>query len=254
MHWIFASALHANELRDLHPPLDRGLSAPPRVIYAGRLSPEKGVSVLLQALALLDARDRESAQSANARSAAPRTRTPFDGNINGTPHMPTARELRLVIAGDGPLRAALEAEAARLPAGRVTFLGQLDRPALSRCMREADVLIQPSLTEGFPKASLDALAHGLPVIASEVGATRALVGGSGERGLLVPPGDASALAAAIARMLDEPRDWPALRRRCHEYARTRTLEAWADRAGRLCASQWQLALVDGKLRKLQPCT
>jgi hypothetical protein len=52
-------------------------------------------------------------------------------------------------------------------------------------------------------------------------------------------------------MLEAPRDWPALRRRCHAYARARTLEAWADRAGQLCASQWHLALVDGKLR---PCT
>jgi glycosyltransferase involved in cell wall biosynthesis len=218
MHWIFASAIHASELRDLHPRLDRALSAPPRLIYAGRLSSEKGVSVLLHALALLKA-----------------------------PH--------LLIAGDGPQRAALEADvASRGLGGRVTFLGQLDRPALSRWLREADVFVQPSFTEGFPKASLDALAHGLPVIASEVGATRALIGSASERGMLVPPGDAPALAVAITRMLGEPRDWPDLRRRCHDYARTRTLEAWAERAGRLCASQWQLTLVDGKLRKLQPCT
>jgi glycosyltransferase involved in cell wall biosynthesis len=217
MHWIFASALHASELNDLHPPLDRGLSVPPRLVYAGRLSPEKGVSVLLRALALV----------------------------------PGSR-LQLCIAGDGPSRPSLEAEAAnRLPAGRVTFLGQLDRPALSRCLLDADLFVQPSLTEGFPKASLDALAHGLPVVASDVGAARALIGGVGERGLLVPPGDPAPLADAIARLVHEPRDWPALRQRCHDYARTRTLEAWADRAGRLCASQWKLSLIDGKLR---PCT
>jgi glycosyltransferase involved in cell wall biosynthesis len=222
MHWIFASALRANELRDLNPPLDRGLSTPPRLVYAGRLSPEKGVSVLLRALTMLE--------------------------VNTQPH--------LFIAGDGPSRASLEPLASATfadAAGRVTFLGQLDRAALSRCLREADIFVQPSLTEGFPKASLDALAHGLPVIASAVGATRALVGSASERGLLVPAGDAAALAHAISRMLNESRDWPALRRRCHDYARTRTLEAWADRAGRLCASQWQLTLVDGKLRRLHPC-
>jgi glycosyltransferase involved in cell wall biosynthesis len=159
----------------------------------------------------------------------------------------------VLLAGDGPARAALEADAAarRLPAGTVRFLGQLDRPALSRVLLDADIFVQPSLTEGFPKASLDALAHGLPVIGSDVGAARALIGSAGERGMLVPPGDAHALTIAILKLLEAPRDWPALRRRCHAYAQARTLEAWADRAGQLCASQWHLALVDGKLR---PCT
>jgi glycosyltransferase involved in cell wall biosynthesis len=220
MHWIFASAIRASELQDLHPNLDRGLSWPPRIAYAGRLSSEKGVHVLLDAIAQLAAWDL-------------------------TP--------QVLLAGDGPARASLEADVAarRLPAGMVTFLGQLDRPALSRMLLDADIFVQPSLTEGFPKASLDALAHGLPVIGSDVGAARALIGSAGERGLLVPPGDAHALTIAILKMLEAPRDWPALRRRCHAYARARTLEAWADRAGQLCASQWKLALVDGKLR---PCT
>jgi glycosyltransferase involved in cell wall biosynthesis len=236
MHWIFASAFWASELGALCPRLDRGLSSPPRLVYAGRLSPEKGVAVLLRALALLDS------------------------------HASGLRPI-LTLAGDGPERAALEQDAARLlPAGRVVFLGQLDREGLSRCLRESDVCVQPSLTEGFSKAWLDAMAHGLPVIASEVGAARAAIGAAGERGLLVPPGDPGALALAIARLIapstDESsgsasdawcsaaRDWPALRRRCHEYVQSRTLDAWAERAGRLCASSWHLSLVKGKLR---PC-
>jgi glycosyltransferase involved in cell wall biosynthesis len=230
MHWIFASAFWASELSTLCPRLDRGLSSPPRLVYAGRLSPEKGVAVLLRALVLLDV------------------------------HAPGLRPV-LTLAGDGPERAALERDAARLlPAGRVVFRGQLDREALSRCLDDADVCVQPSLTEGFSKAWLDAMAHGLPVIASEVGAARAVIGAAGERGLLVPPGDPEALAEALARLLaSSPSpwqsqwpspDWPALRRRCHEYVQSRTLDAWAERAGSLCASQWHLSLVSGKLR---PC-
>jgi glycosyltransferase involved in cell wall biosynthesis len=135
------------------------------------------------------------------------------------------------------------------------FLGQLDREALSRCLDDADVCVQPSLTEGFSKAWLDAMAHGLPVIASEVGAARAVIGAAGERGMLVPPGDPEALARALERLLvsstvGEAGDWPALRRRCHAYVQSRTLDAWAERAGSLCASQWHLSLVSGKLR---PC-
>jgi glycosyltransferase involved in cell wall biosynthesis len=223
MHWIFASAIWASELRTFCPRVDRALSTPPRLVYAGRLSPEKGVAVLLRALALI-----------------------------GAP-------VTLTLAGDGPERAALEADARRLlPAGAVTFAGQLDREALSRCLGEADVCVQPSRTEGFSKAWLDAMAHGLPVIASDVGAARAVIGADGERGLLVPPGDPSALASAIARLLglaragdrDAPVDWPALRRRCVQFVESRTLDAWADRAGQLCAAQWRLALVNGKL---QPC-
>lgn len=227
MHWIFASAIWASELRTFRPRVDRALSAPPRLVYAGRLSPEKGVAVLLRALALLDA------------------------------------PVSLTLAGDGPERATLEADAYRLlPPGTVTFAGQLDREALSRCLGEADVCVQPSRTEGFSKAWLDAMAHGLPVIASDVGAARAVIGADGERGLLVPPGDPAALASAIARLLglshtgergregETPRDWPALRRRCVEFVESRTLDAWADRAGQLCAAQWRLALINGKLR---PC-
>jgi glycosyltransferase involved in cell wall biosynthesis len=241
MHWIFASALWASELPGLRPRLDRGLSSPPRLVYAGRLSPEKGVAVLLRALALLDV------------------------------HAPGLRPI-LAVAGDGPERGALERDAGRLlPAGRVAFMGQLDRDGLSRCFRDSDVCVQPSLTESFAKVWLDAMAHGLPVIASDVGSARAVIGAAGERGLLVPPGDPEALALALARLLapaggkasgessagsphawsDAPRDWPALRRRCHEYVQSRSLEDWAERAGRLCASSWRLSLVRGKLR---PCT
>ena len=222
MHWIFATAMWAAELGPLSARLDRGLSSPPRLVYAGRLAPEKGLSVLLQALALLER---------NASGLQP----------------------ILTVAGDGPDRLELEQQARRLPPGRVTFMGLLDRDALSRCFLNADVCVQPSHTESLAKVWLDAMAHGLPVVASDVGSARTAIGTAGERGLIVPPNDPAALAAALVSILAPPsdvapRDWSALRRRCHDYVRSRTLDAWAERAGRLCASQWRLSFVDGKLR------
>jgi glycosyltransferase involved in cell wall biosynthesis len=130
----------------------------------------------------------------------------------------------------------------------VSFAGQLERSALSAALSRADLCVQPSLTEGFSKAWLDAFAHGLPVLASEVGAARVVLGGEGERGWLVPPGDAAALAAALRRVLTAPIDWPALRQRCRAYVEGMTLEEWSRRIGERCARQWGWTLGNGRLR------
>ncbi len=218
MEWVFSTAIARSELDQIGGDFDRGLSNPPRLVYAGRLSREKGVAVLIDALGLL-AREGDVPQ----------------------PH--------LTILGDGDERASLEARA--VGAGcrdRVTFAGQVDRETLSRELGVADVCVQPSLTEGFSKAWLDAMAHGLPVLASNVGAASAVIGTRGERGWLVPPGDTEALARAIRQVLVRPQDWSALRRRCRAYVESRTLEAWAERIGAACAAQWRWTMMDGRLR------
>lgn len=218
VEWVFSTALARRELDRIAPRLDRGLSDPPRLVYAGRLSSEKGVAVLIDALGLL-ARD------------------------------PNVPKPHLTILGDGDERAALEARAASVGCrDRVTFAGQVDRETLSRALDVADVCVQPSLTEGFSKAWLDAMAHGLPVLASNVGAASAVIGRRGERGWLVVPGDSQALAAAIRHVLIGQEDWSALRRRCRGYVESRTLEAWAERIGTMCAAQWGWTMTDGRLQ------
>lgn len=220
VRWIFSTALSAAELERVSPNLDRGIASPPspRLIYAGRLSPEKGVATLLRALQAL------------AREGS----TPLP---------------QIVLAGEGPQRTELEALARDLGvAEQVTFAGQLSREALSRELERADLCVQPSLTEGFSKAWLDAMAHGLPVLSSNVGAAASVIGEAGERGWLVPPGDVPALTAALRRVLSEPLDWPELRRRCREYVEGRTLERWAKEIGEQCAVQWNWALENGRLR------
>jgi glycosyltransferase involved in cell wall biosynthesis len=115
---------------------------------------------------------------------------------------------------------------------------------------EADFCVQPSLSEGFSKAWLDAMAHGLPVVASNVGAAGAVIGEAIDghrRGWLVPPGNVRMLADAIRLAIDSPIDWPALRRRCRAYVEARTLEAWARHIGDACAEQWRFSIIGGKL-------
>ena len=217
IEWLFSTALTRSELNQIHPVLDRALANPPRMIYAGRLSPEKGVKVLIRAIARLK-------------------------NANFAP-LP-----QVTLAGDGPQRKELELLVDQLGCrDLIRFAGQLNRSGLSMEFELADLCIQPSLTEGYSKAWLDAMAHGLPVISSRVGAAAGVIGERHERGWLVNPGDENTLASVIGEVLGGAVDWPALRKRCRRYAEERTLETWTERIGQACARSWNLKFVDGKL-------
>jgi glycosyltransferase involved in cell wall biosynthesis len=115
---------------------------------------------------------------------------------------------RLAIAGYGELRASLErqAQAAGVP---VAFVGQLDRRMTARFIAAADVYAVPSVrdqagnVDGLPNALLEGMSAGRPIVASRVAGIPDVID-DGQHGVLVPPGDASALAAAIGRLLDDP--------------------------------------------------
>jgi glycosyltransferase involved in cell wall biosynthesis len=104
--------------------------------------------------------------------------------------------VRLLIAGEGPERARLEAEAGE----RVEFLGALPRAEVLGLLRAADAAILTSAWENFPHGVVEALAVGTPVIATRTGGVAEVVH-DGENGLLVEPGDAAAFAAAVRRYL-----------------------------------------------------
>ncbi|NMB89069.1 MAG: glycosyltransferase family 4 protein [Chloroflexi bacterium] len=124
------------------------------------------------------------------------------------------------LAGDGPLRAGLEAEAQRLGIpGRVRFLGT--RQDTDVLMAAADVLVLSSRSEGLPMVLLESMAAGTPVVATRVGGVGALVK-DGENGLLVPAEDVPALAAAVCRLLEQPQE----RRRLVEAGRRCVLESF----------------------------
>lgn len=101
----------------------------------------------------------------------------------------------LVLAGDGPDRRELEADAARL-GDRVRFLGSVGRERVLRLFRAADLSVLSSEWENFPHTLVEALAVGTPVVATSVGGIPEIVQ-DGSNGLLVPPGDPAALADAL---------------------------------------------------------
>jgi len=215
--WIFSTGLSKEELALGVAERRPGLQNPPRLAYVGRLSPEKGLDLLVQAVARL--RDE------------------------GFAPLP-----KITLIGDGPERPRLEslvAEARLTDA--ISFAGQLNREDLRRELARADLGVHPSHSEGYSKAWLDAFSCGLPVLSTQAGAALHVIGARGERGWLVPPGDVDRLTDALRRVLTEDRDWAGLRDRCRAFAEARTLESWASEIGRRCAEQWRVPLVEGKL-------
>lgn len=169
-----------------------GLDARARVIGSvGALSREKGYDVLVAALARLDD--------------------------------PLAH---LVLVGDGPERPPLRSLAGELGVGgRVHLPGYDDSPL--EAAAGFDVYAQPSRAEGLGTAALDALALGLPVAASAVGGLAELIE-PGVSGLLVPPGDPAALAAALRRLLDDSALRAALAAGAHRRAAAFTADAMVE--------------------------
>ena len=141
----------------------------------GTLNPRKAQLDLLQAIA-------------RVREDHPRVRLVIVGEPRG-PEGEAYAERLLAYVKDAGLQA------------HVIFTGW--RTDVSRILRCLDVFVLPSLNEGLPRAILEAMAVGLPVVATRAGGNAELVR-DGETGLLVPPADVAALAGAIARLLADP--------------------------------------------------
>lgn len=118
--------------------------------------------------------------------------------------------VRYLLVGDGPHRPALEEQVRALGLdGRVLFAGARDDVA--RMLAAADLFVLPSLTEALPTVLAEAMAAGRPIVATTVGGIPEMVR-HGEAALLVPPADPKALAAAVCRLLANPRQAAAMGR------------------------------------------
>jgi glycosyltransferase involved in cell wall biosynthesis len=145
-------------------PIRQPTDRPLELLYVGRLSPQKNVGRLLDAMNLV--RER----------------------------------VRLRIVGDGELRQSLEAQATRLSLTDVAFRGPKLGPDLVRAYAEADAFVLPSDKEGMPLVALEAMAAALPIVATDVPGNAELLG---DVGLLSAP-DPAALAAAIDAVAGDP--------------------------------------------------
>ena len=141
----------------------------PIVYAAGRLSPEKGFAILVEA-------------AAHVKASTP--------------------DVRFVLFGEGPERVRLERQIDLAGLTSVFFMPGF-RDDLDDLLPWADVVVLPSFTEGLPNVALEAGAAGLPVVATSVGGTPEVVV-HGQTGFLVPPGDPPALAARIIDLLKDP--------------------------------------------------
>jgi glycosyltransferase involved in cell wall biosynthesis len=177
-------------------------AGPARILAVSRMVEKKGLDTLVDAVAVLRAR---------------------------------GHDVICEIAGDGPLRAELVARAERLGIGdRVHMLGSVDADAVGAAYHRATIMALPCRRDsngdqdGLPVSLVEAMATGVPVVSTPVSGIPELIE-DGVSGLLVPPDDPDALAAAFARILDDPELRHALATQGRAVAETYDRTFWVSR-------------------------
>jgi glycosyltransferase involved in cell wall biosynthesis len=165
-----------------------------------------------------------------------------DDLIDALSALPPDLHWRLDLIGGGELRAALEAQAgARGLGGRISFRGALAQPAVIEAMRAADLFVLPTKPapggdrDGLPNVLMEAASQALPILATAFAGTPEFLT-DGVHGVLVPPGEPVALAAALSRLAGDPE----LRSKFGEAARTRLVMDFSEEAA--------IALIAARLR------
>ena len=161
-----------------------GIGEPPHFVFVGRFSEQKQPRVFTEALARL-----------------------------------RAQPWRATMIGDGPHRPAVEESIARHDlAGRVHLTGWLAADEVQRVLAKADALVMPSLSEGLPVAAIEALKHGLAIVASDIPGVRDVLTDA-VNGSTFPTGDAGALADRLGALLGNPVTLLTMKRASWEKAR-----------------------------------
>lgn len=170
-HWDRIHIVHCGLDPNRFTPTERPSVSPPQVAFVGRLDPVKGADLLLDALAAL------------------------------RPHYPG---LAATFIGDGPQAAQTRQHARQLGLDDiVTFAGAQPEKAVADLLHQSDLLVLPSFAEGVPVVLMEAMACGLPVIASRIAGIPELVQ-DGENGHLIPAGDTESLIRAMSDLLADP--------------------------------------------------
>ncbi|MEL7131830.1 MAG: glycosyltransferase family 4 protein [Pseudomonadota bacterium] len=174
---LFSDAAHWGRIKIVHCGVEParydsdGRTPGKHIVFVGRLAGIKGVPLLIDAVAQLQAKHPE---------------------------------LHLTLVGDGPEKADLETYVAqRGLTDRVTFTGYLGQQEVAAILKTADMLVLPSFAEGVPVVLMEAMAAHIPVVATRVAGVQELVE-DGVSGHVIPPGDLDALINAIYQLLKDP--------------------------------------------------
>jgi glycosyltransferase involved in cell wall biosynthesis len=218
---------------------DRMDDSRPLLLFVGRVSPEKGVHVLIEALPAI----KEQVPELAVEIVGGLSQLPYEYLVGLSEDDHVARLARFYRRRTpdeyiGTLREWIVRGDLN---GVVTFTGALPYADVIPRLQRAAVLVNPSLSDAFPRSPVEAMACGVPVVAARIGGVVESVV-DGETGFLVAPGDPSELAAALTRLLaDRSLRYAmgvAARRRCEEvFSWEKVAEAWATTYRKLVAER-----------------
>lgn len=205
VRWVFSSSLTEAELRACAPNANAGRPHGPRLVIACRQERAKGTGAVIESLPVLARR--------------------FPG-------------VHLDVVGDGAALPEFEALAARVGvAERVTFHGRLNHAGVVAALRRSDVFCFPTTSsEGFPKAVLEALACGLPVVTTRVSVLGRLVGAGG--GVLLDAATSAEVVRGVLACVEDRARYRAMSEAGVHTAREYSLERWRDTIGAHLVAGW----------------
>lgn len=212
IEWIFSTSLREDEIRNVPQAEPWRPGIPLRLVTVGRLDPGKNVDATIDAVA--------------------RLRGDFPG-------------ITFTVVGDGSCAADWKARAIEAGLGEVVdFVGRVDHDQVLAILARSHVFVFPTDTEGFPKALLEAMACGLPALATPVSVIPALLGG-GAGGLLEDT-TAGAIERALRTLLADPEGLQRMGAVARETSLGYTLERWRDLIFERCSRAWQTPTRTGK--------
>lgn len=216
LHWIFSTSLSQAEIEALsHREIELD-SRNLRLITVGRQDGAKGTELLIQALSLIHRQQPNTV---------------------------------LHVVGDGPNMAVLKQAALELGCSdRVIFHGKVDHAGVLDLLGKAHLFCFPSQSEGFPKAVLEALACGLPVIATPISVLPLLLANG--CGVLIEPA-ADSIAQAVNTLVTAPGRYKQMSALAHETAREYTLERWRDTIRGYLEAAWGPLKAENRKQKAE---
>lgn len=214
--WIFSSSLYEAELENLPVSSVWQPGQQLRLVTVGSLNPGKNISALIASL--------------------PSIRKTYS-------------DLKLTIVGAGRLLADLQGKASENDvASFVEFVGNVSHQGVISILAESHIFVFPTLYEGFPKALLEAMAVGLPIIANPVSVIPYLL--KDNAGYLLDQPTPEAIAVSVIKLISDPQAMREMGNRAKIIAKKYTLEAWRDQIKDRLESAWGVPLQSGSIDHL----